>query len=260
MDIRFLNACKGKSESNGGLNINDFREQLSLRYPTYTGQIQIMNRSELNELCHQLTSNVPTPISVKSSKEPAVPKPISGKSPKGPSVPKSISVKSRKGPAFLKKKSYINPIKLLDKGQYDTLKSYILDGTIDINKPLRDTDTILNNLIMYNLPDFVEWALEHGADVNGLGRGHITALMLASEYSRPNVVQMLLKHGANPNLQDVTDNTALHYNFFGNPSYEIIELLLQYGADPNIKNRRRESAIDLINGDEELTALINQYQ
>ena len=63
MDINFLNACKGKTKETGGLNLPEFRQELSDRYPAYASQIKTMTRPELNELCRQLTSSAPHPIS-----------------------------------------------------------------------------------------------------------------------------------------------------------------------------------------------------
>jgi hypothetical protein len=60
MDTKLLNVCNGKTKSNGCLNLPEFRQEMSVRYPAYQKQIGTMTRPELNELCRELISNAPS--------------------------------------------------------------------------------------------------------------------------------------------------------------------------------------------------------
>jgi CRISPR/Cas system CSM-associated protein Csm4 (group 5 of RAMP superfamily) len=51
MDESLAKACKGYSNSRGGLNLSEFREALSKKYPRDKKKISNMSRKELNEWC-----------------------------------------------------------------------------------------------------------------------------------------------------------------------------------------------------------------
>jgi hypothetical protein len=47
------NACNGKSASQGGLNVPEFKEELIRLLPTKTSEIKTAPRSKLHEICHE---------------------------------------------------------------------------------------------------------------------------------------------------------------------------------------------------------------
>lgn len=74
-----LRACEGKTASNGGLNLSEFRRELSIRYPSHESRISALTRPALNDLCRQLLSEAPRPISnpiVSSLQRPILPQQI----------------------------------------------------------------------------------------------------------------------------------------------------------------------------------------
>jgi hypothetical protein len=47
----FNNACNGKSASNGGLNLPQFRKDAIQLYPEHENEINLMSRNQLEEFC-----------------------------------------------------------------------------------------------------------------------------------------------------------------------------------------------------------------
>ena len=67
-----------------------------------------------------------------------------------------------------------------------------------------------------------------------------TGLMVAAEYGHDAVTELLLAYGADPNIQNPSGSTALHYA----RKSGVVELLLNAGADPNIRNNYGQTALD----------------
>jgi hypothetical protein len=273
MDTKLSNACNGKTESNGGLNLPEFREALSLRYPAHEKAIRTMKRLELQDLCRILSSSAPKPISYSS--------PQRGESSRSlsqriilPSV-RSSSVKSptRSQMAPISRNEPSRRI-INDSGYFDdrffyaignkdyvTMKSLILNGLSNINEPAQGGATVLHFLAERTDPKWVEWAINQGADVNVVDYLGITPLFIASYIGKFKNVHMLLKHGASPNVQDEDGNTALHTNSLETGNPKITEILLQYGADPTITNNEGQTALDIAieNKNSKLINLIKRY-
>lgn len=55
MDIRLARACEGKSYSQGGLNLPEFRQALASKFPEYAQKINSMYRIDLTEFCGNST-------------------------------------------------------------------------------------------------------------------------------------------------------------------------------------------------------------
>jgi ankyrin repeat protein len=152
---------------------------------------------------------------------------------------------------------------LIRNEQYDTMKSLILDGIVDINVRDRNGNTILHYLSSRNVPELVEWTLNHGAtkcNVNAVNRWDRTSLNNASIYGDVDVIKILLQYGALPNIQNRAGNTVLHDNIDDTRS-EIVELLLQYGADVTITNLDGKTPLDIAIQCEfsEIEDIINRY-
>lgn len=80
--------------------------------------------------------------------------------------------------------------------------------------------------------DVVANALRDGMDVNAIGPGRRTALMMAAFNGDAGVAQHLLDKGARIDDLDATGRTALMYASTG-PDVDTIKLLLDRGADIN---------------------------
>ena len=72
----------------------------------------------------------------------------------------------------------------------------------------------------------------------------VTPLMLAVQGGVLNQVKSLLQKGADPNIQDVSGNTAL-MEAAQKQNLPMVRILLQYGAWPSIRNNQGLSAADL---------------
>ncbi|KAF7971442.1 hypothetical protein HWV62_21216 [Athelia sp. TMB] len=79
-------------------------------------------------------------------------------------------------------------------------------------------------------PDVVQLLLEHGAAVNAVGQGE-TALRAASRKGHIDIAQLLLQHGADVN-ESLQGRTALQAASRGGYT-DIVRLLLERGADVN---------------------------
>ena len=88
--------------------------------------------------------------------------------------------------------------------------------------------------------EMVTLLLEHGADVNvqndtwNTANHRLTALEAAIWNGNPDLCRLLLEAGANPDLQSITEGSALDYAFAYHRT-EMAGWLLDYGADPFLK-------------------------
>lgn len=73
------------------------------------------------------------------------------------------------------------------------------------------------------------------------------------------MVELLLKNGANVNIQDESENTALHYAA-SNGKKDFVALLIKHGADINLTNVREQKPLDYANqrGFNEISVMILQ--
>ena len=89
----------------------------------------------------------------------------------------------------------------------------------------------------------VEKHIESGGDVDELGQGGTTPLMMAALGGRIKMAQLLLDSGADINKKKMDGSTALHTAaFMAHP--EMVKFLLEKGADATIRNGRNETAYD----------------
>mmetsp|Transcript_13658 Transcript_13658/g.24246 ORF Transcript_13658/g.24246 Transcript_13658/m.24246 type:complete len:291 (-) Transcript_13658:9-881(-) len=97
---------------------------------------------------------------------------------------------------------------------------------------------------------------EFGADVNHetfLGKD--TPLHLAAMHGRRAVCVHLLQHGADPNYRNKYGSTPIFYT----RNLTIAIQLVKYGADLNLFNRRRQSVVDAMIGEEDAEDALIDY-
>lgn len=275
MDTKFLNACKGKSESTGGLNIADFRRELIARYPNYKNQIDTMKRSELNELCRQLTSSAPNPISVNSSSQQ-----VANRCPNEiyeaianddlnyiithyPNLDPNcriqyISHERRR------MNNYLLHIAIIHRN-FDIVK-YLIDIGADLEvKDDFGSTALLIATDEYDPEDEVDHdiimlLINRGANIHAQTPNGITPLYHAVIADDVNLTKLLLDNGAN--INDIYfHNISLLHLASEHQNLDMIRLLLDYGVDPTILDREGRSAENYLMDmeDYELAKFIRNY-
>ena len=116
----------------------------------------------------------------------------------------------------------------------------LLDNGVDINAQAPCSGGApLDAAIGGGHMPLVRFLVERGADVNGVGYGSYTALMMAANQMSTEAAQFLLEHGADPNLPSpATGETPLHAvcaKAFGDGANDLLDVLLAAGANPNTK-------------------------
>ncbi len=110
-----------------------------------------------------------------------------------------------------------------------------------------------------NSLDAIQALLDGGADVNILDGNDLTPMMTAIRDARPplvaGLVSTFLANGADPNWQDKTGYTALHYAA-REGRIEAISLLVEHGADLNLENNGGKTPLDLATNDTVIDLLI----
>ena len=124
-------------------------------------------------------------------------------------------------------------------GDVDKVRE-LLDNGVDINSQAPCSGGApLDAAIGGGHMPLVRFLVERGADVNGVGYGDYTALMMAANQLCIEATQFLLDHGADPNLASpATGETPLHAvcaKAFGENANDVLDILLKAGANPNSK-------------------------
>lgn len=83
--------------------------------------------------------------------------------------------------------------------------------------------------------DLVAMLIEHGADVNFIGKDKISPLHWAVEYDNDEIIKILLCAGANVLSRDQLHETPLHWAAWTG-HIKSAKLLVEHGADPTTKN------------------------
>ncbi|HZS44739.1 MAG TPA: ankyrin repeat domain-containing protein [Blastocatellia bacterium] len=102
--------------------------------------------------------------------------------------------------------------------------------------------------------ELIALLVSHGARLDHVDMGGVSALHRAVRARSPEAVRQLLKEGARVDAPTKQRSTPLHLAVQSTGAggtagavaeqLEIIEMLLQYGADPAVKDSRGRSAID----------------
>ena len=136
----------------------------------------------------------------------------------------------------------VNVIPLADvilKGYSVAFIEYLIDHGADVNKTNADGESPLNAAIQINNPELatylVKTLLENGADVNVEGYRRTTALTSASYLGREDIVRYLVNHGADVNKGGCVGDTPL-YMAAQEGHNDIVVLLTKFGADISKKN------------------------
>jgi ankyrin repeat protein len=148
-------------------------------------------------------------------------------------------------------KEYMPLLALLERGHFATFKSLVRRNlsksppNIDINHqmPYPILMSFIDKAASDNLPEFVEFLLEIGADPNIVNSERFRApIHFASEAGNVAALGVLLK---NQNVRlnlEAGGLTALHYAIKAD-SQECAKLLLQAGASPNVINNQGLTAL-----------------
>jgi ankyrin repeat protein len=137
---------------------------------------------------------------------------------------------------------------------YDIVK-ILLDNGADhtLRNTLSGGQTPLHSAVRINGVASVQALLEAGADVNALtDEGQTPLIHLMSDGYRLNLTQvatLLLDTGADPDHQDNTGNSALHYAAMRGTN-EAIPILIEYGADLKLQNNKGQTALDVAKNEE----------
>ncbi|XP_043261776.1 transient receptor potential cation channel protein painless isoform X2 [Colletes gigas] len=134
--------------------------------------------------------------------------------------------------------------------------------TINVNHAYQDRsgETCLDIACKNGLPEFVQFLLEKGANVNRINETHNRGpIHFATENGHTDVLGVLLDEPTiNPNLEAV-QQTALHMAV-KRKDLKCMELLLEKGASPNIPNNKGLTALHMaaMKGERDMVNLILQ--
>ena len=124
-------------------------------------------------------------------------------------------------------------------GNFDIVKATLKE--FGINATDSDGRTALINAVIENKPDFINWLVDNGANINAQDKIGYSVLHFAGQNILVGLTKYFLEKGVNPNLQDIHGNTALWTAIFNAklPTDEqgVVKLLLKFGADPDIFNK-----------------------
>ncbi|EAX92324.1 hypothetical protein TVAG_200600 [Trichomonas vaginalis G3] len=133
---------------------------------------------------------------------------------------------------MMEKTNFVTYLKYFEKVKYMVNKGCDL-RLIDNNKILHLAHPNMDLLSYDYCKKAIDFYIKAGCDINQTGWDHKKPIILVSKLKTVQFycIQVLLEYGVDPNSEDETGRTALHYckNIFD------IQILLEYGADINKK-------------------------
>lgn len=122
---------------------------------------------------------------------------------------------------------------------------------IDLTATNQDGDTALHlaSAIVENT-EIATRLLEAGSDVNAIGNGGATPIHRAAAVDA-RMVQVLLKWDADVTITDEQDKSSLHWAA-QNGQVDVSRILLEHGVDAGGKDRDGRTALELVEGSQEL--------
>lgn len=119
----------------------------------------------------------------------------------------------------------------------------IASGKVDMNRPTRSGEYILQAALQSGKSDMAEKIIEAGANVNIKNPQGMSPLLLCATRNLVVPAVLLLQKGANPNLTPLSE-PPLHAAIAGDYPF-MVTLLLEHGADPRQKDSFGRGALDL---------------
>ncbi|WP_394795049.1 ankyrin repeat domain-containing protein [Armatimonas sp.] len=127
--------------------------------------------------------------------------------------------------------------------------SKLIYNLIDIDNDEREL--VMNRVLLtaskFSRLDYIQWAIEMGADVdytNPLGESPLIFASVSDNVDAGAEIQYLIDNGANVNLQTVGGFTAITNAIFSD-NVKNAEILLLNGADPRVSAKNKQSALSL---------------
>lgn len=125
----------------------------------------------------------------------------------------------------------------------ETADYLIASGKVDMNRPTRSGEYILQAALQGSKSDMAEKVIEAGADVNVKNAQDMTPLFLCTMRNLVVPAVLLLQKGADPNLS-APDNRPLHAAIARDYPF-MVTLLLDHGANPLQTDSFGRIALDL---------------
>ena len=120
--------------------------------------------------------------------------------------------------------------------QQDSVK-ILLEAGSNPNIASADGYTCLNVAVLQRCSKkMIRAIIDHGVDVNAVGKDNRTALILACEQNNADAINVLLNAGADTGIANTDGNTCLHAAVNENSSRDILQALIDHGADVNAEN------------------------
>lgn len=154
-----------------------------------------------------------------------------------------------------------SPLTLAAEEGHEAVVEMLIKGGADVNRLDRNGRGPLHIAVQMNDVETVDVLLQRGsADPNKFDRNSVTPLHIACERGFKSILEKLLRSGANPN-ENYGGSSPLILAVYGSHG-DCVDVLLKHGTDPNVKDVTGESALRLAvaNGNARITRSLLQAQ